>query len=248
VCILAETQPVPENHFDEKVAADYDTSTAAMFEAAVLDPAVTLLSALAEGGPALEFGTGRVALPLGERGVEIHGIELSHAMAKQLRDKPGGDRIPLTFGDFAHTRVDRSFALVYLVFNTIMNLTHQDQQVACFVNAATHLRPGRRFVVEVMVPDLRGLPPGETVQPFDVNETHIGFDEYTDLTRQQVTSHHHWPTTDRPPMATPLRYVWPSELDLMARLANLELEHRWSDWQGSPFTGDSTAHVSAWRR
>ena len=241
---------MPENYFDEDVASDYDATTASMFEDPVLGPAVKRLAALAEGGAALEFGigTGRVALPLSERGVEIHGIELSPAMVKQLRDKPGGDRIPVTLGSFENTRLDRRFELVYLVFNTIMNLTRQDEQVACFVNAATHLRPGGRFVVEVMVPNLRSLPPGQTLQPFDVSKGHIGFNKYTDPTSQQMTSHHFWPGTDRSPMATPFRYVWPSELDLMAQLAGLELEHRWSDWERSPFTGDSTAHVSVWRR
>ena len=239
-----------ENHFGEEIAADYDETTASMFAAPVLGPAVTRLAALAKGGAALEFGigTGRVALPLVERGVEVHGIELSPAMVERLRDKPGGDRIPVTVGSFADTQLDHRFELVYLVFNTIMNLTHQDEQVACFANAAAHLHPGGCFVVEVMVPDLQSLPPGQTIQPFDVSPGHIGFNEYTDVTRQQMTSHHHWPGTDRAPMATPFRYVWPGELDLMARLAQLELEQRWSDWQESPFTGESSAHVSVWRR
>ncbi|MCP3983430.1 MAG: class I SAM-dependent methyltransferase [bacterium] len=241
---------MPENYFDEDVAADYDATTSAAFDSEVLAPIVDVMVELAEGGPALEFGigTGRVALPLADRGVDVHGIELSPAMAGRLREKPGSDRIEVTIGDFATTRLDRTFSLVYIVFNTIMNLTTQDEQVSCFANAAAHLRPGGRFVVEVLVPDLRRLPPGQTIQPSEVSSAHIGFDEYTDLAWQQVTSHHHWPGTGRAPVSTPFRYVWPAELDLMARLAGMHLEGRWSDWVRSPFTGDSTAHVSVWRR
>jgi SAM-dependent methyltransferase len=239
-----------KDHFSEEIASEYDVTAQGLSDNDVLGPAVDRLTEWADGGPVLEFGvgTGRVALPLSERDIEVHGIELSPAMAARLREKPGGDRIALTLGDFARTRIDGTFSLVYLVYNTIMNLTHQDEQVACFANAAAHLRPGGRFVVEVLVPDLRRLPPGKNIQPFAVSETHIGFDEYTDFARQQLTSHHHWPGSERAPMSTPFRYVWPAELDLMARLAGMRLDERSSDWERSPFTGESAAHVSVWRR
>jgi SAM-dependent methyltransferase len=235
---------VTRDYFDEPVAARYDASSAAMFEPAVVDPAVDFLAALAGDGAALELGigTGRIALPLAERGVPVHGIDLSEAMVARLRAKPGGDAIPVAIGDFATTRVDGAFALVYLVFNTIMNLTSQDEQVACFENAAAHLAPGGVFVIEVGLPNLRRLPPGERFVPFHVGENHIGIDEY-DLATQGLVSHHVY--RDRRD-STPFRYVWPSELDLMARLAGLRLRDRWEDWDRSPFTNESRKHVSVW--
>jgi hypothetical protein len=240
-----------EDHFGEQVAAGYDAGSAAMFDPAVLDPTVDFLAALAGDGSALEFGigTGRVALPLSARGVPVHGIDLSAAMVDRLREKPGADRVDVTIGDFASTRVDGSFTLVYLVFNTIMNLTSQDDQVACFGNAAAHLEAGGCFVVEGGVPALRRLPPGETVVAFAVSPTYVGLDEYTDLVAQTVYSHHYRVDGDGLKVSsTPFRYVWPSELDLMARIAGLTLRERWSDWNRAPFTGESRSHVSVWEK
>src|SRR5881227_3040569 len=188
-----------------------------MFDPAVVDPAVDFLAALAGDGGALELGigTGRIALPLAARGVRVHGIDLSTAMVARLRAKPGAEAVGVTVGDFATAKVDGTFALVYLVINTIMNLTTQDEQVACFANAAAHLRPGGCFVIEVGVPQLQRLPPGETVRPFDVSPKHLGFDEY-ELVGQGLISHHFtlvdgaWER-----LSMPFRYVWPAELDLM---------------------------------
>jgi SAM-dependent methyltransferase len=241
---------VPVNHFDERVAQHYDADSAKMFEPAVLDPAVDLLAELAGDGAALELGvgTGRVALPLRRRGVPVHGIDLSAAMVQRLRAKPGGDAVGVTVGDFADTRAPGTFRLVYLVFNTIMNLTAQDRQVDCFCNAAAHLEPGGRFVVEVGVPDLRRLPPGETVRAFTVAPTRLGFDEY-DVTAQGLVSHHYWVGPDRSAsVSMPFRYVWPAELDLMARLAGMRLRHRWGGFDRRPFTSESISHVSVWEK
>ena len=240
---------MPENHFDEPVAAGYDAATAAMFDPAIVDPAVDFLADLAADGSALELGigTGRLALPLRERGVRVHGIDLSAAMVQRLRDKPGGEQIGVSLGDFATTTVDGVFSVAYLVFNTIMNLTTQDEQVACFRNVAAHLEPGGCFVVEVGVPDLRRLPPGETVRAIAVTPTYVGFDEYTDVVNQVVYSHHYRLVDDRwDVFSAPFRFVWPAELDLMARLAGMTLRERWSDWHRQPFTGESTSHVSVW--
>ncbi|GAB3313088.1 class I SAM-dependent methyltransferase [Geodermatophilus aquaeductus] len=237
------------DHFAGRVAEHYDESSAEMFDPAVVGPAVDLLAELADGGAALELGigTGRLALPLSERGVPVHGIDLSPDMVARLRAKPGGARIPVRIGDFARTRVEGTFAVVYLVFNTVMNLTSQEDQVACFANAAGHLRPGGRFVVEVGVPDLQRLPPGERARPFALSPTRLGFDEY-DVARQGLVSHHYTVTDGRlEVVSVPFRYVWPAELDLMARLAGLVSEDRWEDWRRRPFAGDSRAHVSVWR-
>ncbi|MFF9899446.1 class I SAM-dependent DNA methyltransferase [Streptomyces longispororuber] len=242
----------PENDgfFAEDVAATYDASAADMFRPDVLDPAVDVLADLAGGGPALEFGvgTGRVALPLARRGVPVHGIDLSRAMTARLRAKPGGDRVGVTVGDFATTRVAGTYAVVYLVFNTINNLTTQDAQVACFRNAAAHLRPGGTFVVEVGVPDLRRLPPGQSAVPFHISATGWAFDTY-DVATQAMSSHYVTLTDGRAEhRSIPFRYVWPAELDLMARLAGLRLRDRWQDWTGAPFTSESTRHVSVWEK
>ena len=239
-----------DGHFDERVAARYDESSAEAFDPAVVDPAIELLAELAAGGPALELGvgTGRIALPLVARGVDVHGIELSRAMVARLRDKPGGADVGVTIGDFATARVEATFSLAYLVFNTIMNLTTQDEQVACFRNVAAHLRPGGCFVIEVGVPDLQRLPPGETVRPFLVSERRWGFDEY-DLARQGLISHHLELVDGRAEQVSmPFRYVWPAELDLMAQLAGMRLSERWSGWRREPFTSDSRRHVSVWRK
>jgi SAM-dependent methyltransferase len=240
---------VPEIHFDERIAARYDAMSADMFEPSVLDPAVQFLADVARGGAALELGigTGRLALPLSERGVRVHGIDVSAPMVERLRAKPGAHAVGVTIGDFATTRVDGSFRLVYLVFNTIMNLVTQDEQVACFRNAAAHLEPGGCFVIEVGVPGLQRLPPGETVRAFTVSPTRLGFDEY-DLAAQILYSHHYWVEDGRlETFSAPYRYVWPSELDLMARLAGMTLRERWSDWHRAPFRSDSTSHVSVWQ-
>ena len=239
---------MPEDHFGEHVAGRYDESSADMFDPAVVEPVVDFLADLAGGGAALELGigTGRIALPLARRGVRVHGIDLSEAMVARLRAKPGGDEIGVTIGDFATAKVEGTFSVAYLVFNTINNLTTQDEQVACFQNVAAHLEPGGCFVIEVGVPKLRRLPPGETFVAFDVSPTHLGFDEY-DVARQGLISHHYslvdgeWEV-----VSMPFRYVWPAELDLMARLAGMRLRERWSDWNRAPFTSESTKHVSVW--
>ena len=241
---------MPQNTFDEAIAAGYDRDAAHLFEPAVIGPTVDVLASLAGAGRALEFGigTGRVALPLSARGVPVHGIDISEPMLARLRAKEGAGEIGVTLGDFATTQVDGRFTLVYLVFNTIMNLTTQDEQVACFENAARHLEPGGRFAIEVMIPDLRRLPPGETVRAFSISESHPGFDEY-DAAAQILQSHHYWVGDgDVRTSSAPYRYAWPAEYDLMARIAGLELEERWSGWDRAPFTSESRGHVSIWRK
>jgi SAM-dependent methyltransferase len=241
---------MPKDYFGEQVAQRYDESSADMFDPAVVDPAVDFLAGLAGQGAALEFGigTGRIALPLARRGIRVHGIDLSEAMVARLRAKPGGERIGVAIGDFATTTVDGRFSLAYLVFNTIGNLTTQDAQVACFQNAAVHLEPGGCFVIEVGVPELQRLPPGETVRPFNVSPTRLGFDEY-DVVSQGLISHHYTVVDGRLEVfSIPFRYVWPAELDLMARLAGMRLRERWSGWRREPFTSDSAKHVSVWEK
>jgi len=241
---------MPEDYFGEHVAARYDESAADMFDPAKVGPVVEFLAELASDGSALELGigTGRIALPLAQRGIRVHGIDLSEAMVAQLRAKPGADKIDVTIGDFATTTVERRFSVAYLVFNTIMNLTSQDEQVACFQNVAAHLQPGGCFVIEVGIPDLQRLPPGETVQAFTVTPTRLGFDEY-DVAAQGMISHHYWIEDGKLEVfSAPFRYVWPGELDLMARLAGMSLRERWSDWNREPFTSDSRQHVSVWEK
>jgi len=232
--------------FAGRVAERYDGDGETDRHGAV-SPVVDFLEPLAAGG-ALELGigTGRIALPLAERGVRVHGIDLSPDMVAQLRKKPGGADIPVAMGDFATTTVDARFSLVYLVFNTIMNLTSQDAQVACFQNAAAHLETGGRFVIEVGVPDFQRLPRGEVYRPFTVRPDHLGFDEY-DVLNQGLVSHHYSIDGDRvETVAMPFRYVWPAELDLMARLAGMTLGERWAGWGREPFTAESDSHVSVW--
>jgi SAM-dependent methyltransferase len=222
-----------------------------MFAPEVLNPTVDLLAELAGEGAALEFaiGTGRVALPLAARGVPVSGIELSAAMAGRLRAKAGSELIEVTVGDMATTRLGGTFRLVYLVFNSIGNLTTQDQQVACFANAGAHLEPGGVFLVEVGVPDLRRVPPGEDSRVFAHSPGYVGYDHYIDFVTQQAVSHHFSADGNAlGEMTTPFRYVWPSELDLMAKLAGMTLRHRWSGWERSFFTGDSRTHVSVWEK
>ena len=241
---------MPEDYFGERVAARYDESSADLFEPAVVDPVVEFLAGLAGRGAALEFGigTGRIALPLARRGIPVHGIDLSEAMVARLRAKPGAEQIGVTIGDFATAAVEGRFSVAYLVFNTIMNLTSQEEQAACFQNVAAHLAPGGCFVIEVMVPALQRLPPGETVRAFTVTATRLGFDEY-DVASQGLVSHHYSLVDGRLEVASmPFRYVWPSELDLMARLAGMTLRERWSGWNREPFTSDSTSHVSVWEK
>jgi SAM-dependent methyltransferase len=239
------------DYFDEPVAARYDASSAAMFAPEVVGPAVDFLAGLAGSGRALELGigTGRIALPLAARGVPVHGIDLSAAMIARLRAKPGADAIGTTVGDFATTRVEGSFALAYLVFNTISNLTSQPQQVACFANVAAHLEAGGRFVIEVGTPSLRRLAAGETMAVFAAEEDHWGIDEY-DVANQGLVSHHFSRREDGrfERSSIPFRYTWPAELDLMAQLAGMELRERWADWDRSPFTGESRKHVSVWQK
>jgi SAM-dependent methyltransferase len=239
-----------DGYFDERVAARYDKSAADMFERVVVDPVVDLLVELAGSGRALELGigTGRIALPLAQRGVPVHGIELSKAMAARLRAKPGGEDLGVTIGDFATATVGGTFSVAYLVFNTIMNLTTQAAQVACFRNVAAHLEPGGCFVIEVGVPGLQRLPPGETFLPIYVKESGWGFDEF-DVARQGLISHHFAIVDGRVErFSVPFRYAWPSELDLMAQMAGMTLRDRWSGWHREPFTSDSTKHVSVWEK
>jgi SAM-dependent methyltransferase len=235
-----------DGYFGAAVAATYDAASGDMFEAGVVDPAVDVLAELAGDGRALEFGigTGRIALPLAQRGVEVHGIDLSLAMVDRLRAKPGGSDVGVTIGDFADTRVPGEFSLTYLVFNTICNLTTQQAQLACFINAAERLRPGGHFVIEVGVPALRLLPPGQRAVPFAVRDGHWAYDLY-DCATQAMSSNY---VDDRGRRSIPFRYVWPSELDLMARIAGMVLADRWEDWDRTPFTHESNRHVSVWRK
>ena len=240
---------LPENHFGEEVAARYDAASEhdPMFSPEVIDPTVDFLVERAGGGRALELGigTGRIALPLARRGVDVHGIDLSEEMVARLRAKPGADAIGVTIGDFAITRAEGTFSLAYLVYNTIQNLTTQDAQVACFENVAAHLEPGGCFVIEVGLPDVRG----EKLRIFDFGETHIGIDEY-DVAKQGLVSHHYTRTADGTfaYAAGPFRYVWPSELDLMARIAGLTSRERYSGWKREPFTSESEKLIAVWQK
>ena len=241
---------MPKDYFGERIAKNYDQSAADMFEPANVDPVVDFLADLAFDRSALELGigTGRIALPLAQRGIRVHGIDLSEAMVARLQAKSGNEQIGLTIGDFATTTVDELFSVAYLVFNTIMNLTTQEEQVACFQNAAAHLQPGGCFVIEVGVPDLQRLPPGETIRAFTVSDSRLGFDEY-DIAAQGLISHHYWIADGKAEVfAPPFRYVWPAELDLMARLAGMSLRERWGGWKREPFTSESTSHVSVWQK
>ena len=232
-----------EDHFGERVAARYDESTAELFDPAVVGPVVDFLAGLAGQGAALELGigTGRIALPLAERGVPVHGIDLSEAMVARLHAKPDADRIGVTIGDFSTTTVGGTYSLAYVVFNTLGNLTTQAAQTACFRNVAAHLEPGGCFVVEIGVPELQRLPPGETMHVFHASETHWGIDEY-DLANQGLVSHHFTRADDGrfELVSVPFRYVSPAELDLMAELAGMRLRERWSGWLREPFTSEST--------
>jgi len=241
---------VPENHFGEAVAARYDELAAGMFDAAVVEPAVDFLEQLAGDGRALELGigTGRIALPLAARGVRVAGIDSSEPMVARLRAKPAGHALEVAIGDFSTTRVPGEFSLVYLVFNTIFNLVTQDAQVACFANAAAHLAAGGRFVVETMVPDLQNLPVGQTIIPFRAEPDGISFDVYDVVTQRFSSQHYVFTGGAVEAFPVEFRYAWPAEMDLMARIAGMTLEHRWAGWGREPFTDRSTSHVSVYRR
>ena len=241
----------PDPHLNPIVAAQYDLAHGDRFIIDDLSPTIDVLSELAGDGVAVEFaiGTGRVALPLSEAGVDVRGIDFSEPMLAELRGKDGVDQINLTVGDMTSTHVCSDASLVYLVYNTITNLRTQALQVECFRNAAAHLGVGGRFLIENGVPILRQMPPGETIRPFDVSQDHLGFDEYVDFVDQISISHHYFISGDRVRVsAGTFRYVWPSELDLMANIAGMELESRWADWNRSAFTGESTSHISVWRK
>jgi SAM-dependent methyltransferase len=241
-----------EDIWDDDAARGYDTPGTGMFAPEVLGPTVDRLAELAGGGRALEFaiGTGRVAVPLAERGVPVTGIELSRPMIERLRTKADEATIPVVVGDMASAVAPGSYSLVYLVYNTIANLLHQEEQVACFRNAARHLVPGGRFVIELWVPELRQLPPGREATVWRTKPGYIGLDTY-DVLRQGVVSHHFWFDDDSRQARlyrTPHRYAWPAELDLMGQLAGLELESRHADWAGAEFTADARSHVSVYRK
>jgi SAM-dependent methyltransferase len=242
--------PGDDGYFDERVAARYDESSADMFEPEAVDPVIDFLVELAGEGRALELGigTGRIAVPLAQRGVSVHGIDMSKAMVARLRAKPGAEDIGFTIGDFATATVDGMFSVAYLVFNTISNLTTQAAQVACFRNVAAHLEPGGCFVIEVGVPELQRLPPGETFRVFHASDSGWGIDEY-DVANQGLISHHFEivdGSLER--NSVPFRYTWPAELDLMAELAGMRLRERWGGWKREPFTSDSRKHVSVWEK
>jgi SAM-dependent methyltransferase len=240
---------VAETHFDDWIARRYAKLWPELFDPVVLDPVVATLTELAGQGPALEFGigTGRVAIPLARRGIRVYGIELSEAMVQELRRQGGAD-IEVVTGDFATATLPDIFSVVYLLRNTITNLTTQDEQVQAFRNAARHLEPGGVFVVENYIPHLQRLPPGETQIVFTATPDHIGLEDY-DLAAQIAVSQHWWLIDgDLKAFSSPHRYVWPSELDLMAKMAGMTLRYRWSDWQRSPFTSESRGHVSVWTK
>lgn len=239
-----------EKLWDEQDAVDYDHPAPSQRQLDAIRATVDVLGDLAGEGPALEFaiGTGRIGLPLAERGVPVTGLENSTAMAVRLREKDPAERVPVTIGDMATERVPGSFQLVYLVFNTIGNLTTQERQVDCFANAAAHLRPGGFFPDREHRPRPSAASPGEDARIFAHAPGYVGYERYTDLVAQQAVSHHFVARGDSVrETTTPWRFVWPSELDLMARLAGLELHARWADWDRSPFTGVSTKHISVWR-
>jgi len=239
-----------EEYFGDRVAQVYDEHSAGMFDPAVVGPAVETLAELAGDGAALEFaiGTGRIALPLAERGVRVAGIDSSDAMLARLREKPGAERIDARVGDMAATRVDGEFSLVFLVFNTIFNLVTQDGQVACFQNAAEHLRPGGRFVIEARVPELQRLPPGQTVLPWRADPDGMSYYVYDVVTQRLSGQHYHFVDGRVQPSPIEMRYAWPAEMDLMARLAGMRLQSRWAGWRREPFTALSPAHVSVYEK
>ncbi|MBD3649614.1 MAG: class I SAM-dependent methyltransferase [Pseudomonadales bacterium] len=241
--------PGSDGYFDERIAASYDDDSSS-FGPAVVEPAVDFLAGLVTDKRALEFGigTGRIALPLAQRGIAVHGIDMSRPMLERLQAKLKDEDVSVTVGDFSDTEVEGSFSLVFLIFNTIMNLTTQEAQVACFKNAAAHLAPKGKFVIEVMVPQLQRLSHGQTLLAFDLSDEHWGIDEY-DVVSQGLVSHHaRIIDGDVQMFSAPFRYVWPAELDLMAQLAGMVLKERWAGWDRAPFVADSASHVSVWQK
>ena len=242
---------VSSDVWNEETAAVYDEEAAEMFTPEVVEPAVSFLARLAGLGPALEFaiGTGRIGIPLMQRGIPVTGIELSASMVSRLRTKVSEADLPVALGDMATTNVPGKFSLVFLVWNSISNLKTQEEQVECFRNAARHLVPGGRFVIELFVPPLRRLPPGQVAVPFEVSEAHTGFDTF-DLAVQGCNSHHYTRRSDGTIRydVGHFRYIWPAECDLMAHIAGMELESRIEDWDGTSFTSESEKHVSVWRK
>ena len=239
-----------DGYFDEAVASRYDETESEQFERGEIDAATALLAELAGGGRALEFaiGTGRIAMPLVARGVDVAGIEMSRAMVKRLRAKPGGGEVPVVIGDMTSATIQGPFSLVYLVYNTIENVTTQDGQVACFQNAAAHLSPGGCFLIETGVPGVRTLPPGKRHQVFHASDDYWGIDEY-DVVNQGLISHHiENEGGEYRRVSMPFRYAWPAEFDLMAKIAGMTLRDRWAGWRREPFTGESTMHVSVWQK
>jgi len=241
---------MPENIFNERIAANYDDNERSMFNDLMLERTCSVLAELAENQRALEFaiGTGRIALPLQKRGVKIHGIEISKPMVDKLYEKNGSVEIDVVIGDMASVRIPGSFQFVYLVYNTITNLITQEEQVNCFLNVAAHLHPGGYFVLEDLVPSIQAFPIGKTTNAFDASEEHIGIDEI-DTVNQTVVSHHYWiqnKTVET--FHSKHRYAWHGEYDLMARIAGLELQSRWGGWDKSDFTSDSKSHVSVWKK
>lgn len=240
----------PDQHLDPVVAAGYDAAAGAASSGEELTTTVSVLADLAGEGPVVEFaiGTGRIALPLAASGVDVSGMDISEPMLAQLRRKPGAETVHAVVGDMTSTVLRDDASLVYLVYNTIGNVRTQERQVECFRNAVAHLRPGGRFVIETGVPQIASLPPGQTIRPFSVADDHLGFDEYLDPLGQIVVSHHYRFDGDRVRrISGAFRYVWPSELDLMAQLAGMSREHRWAGWDRTEFTADSLSHVSVWR-
>ena len=247
---MSEQSPGDDGHFDEKVASTYDEIPEPMVDGTPVAEAVKVLRDLAAGGRALELaiGTGRVAVPLAAIAVDVAGIELSRAMLARLRAKRHGSAIPVTVGDMRSARAEGTFSLVYLVFNTIMNVTTQAGQVEVFRNAAAHLLPGGRFLIECGIPDLRRLPYGETAVVFDRTDDHVGVDEY-DVANQGLVSHHFTKRGEGWEYgAGSFRYAWPAEMDLMATLAGMRPVARWEGWDRRPFTSESPHHISIWEK
>ena len=238
-----------KNYFGKEIAERYDDDQL-IYDPNVVNPAVDFLADMSCGGAALELGigTGRIALPLSRKGIRVHGIDFSQEMVAQLQSKPGADSIGVTMGNFAETKVDLSFQLVFLVFNTITNLTTQDAQVDCFRNAAAHLETGGCFVIETFIPELRLLPHGEMIRPHQFNQSRFDFDEYNVATQELISHHYRNVEGAFQGHSLPFRYVWPSELDLMAQLTGMRLRERWGNWNRQPFTNESTAHISVWEK
>ncbi len=242
-----QTLPMGSIAWDEEIAGVYDATYAALAEPSVVDPMVDVLAGLAGEGAALEFavGTGRIALPLSARGIPVHGIELSPDMVEQLHGKTGADAVPVTVGDMTTTRLPDRFELVYIVANSLMNVTTQEEQLAVFSNAAAHLAPGGHFVIELIVPQLRRVPPSEVARVFTLSSDHVGIETFDDIVGQVAWSHHWIEVKGRLVRhSAPYRYIWPSELVLMAKLAGFELQDRWGDWDRSPFTDESAKQVA----